>query len=315
MPKVSVIIPNYNHVRFIEKRIRSVLQQTYQNLEVICLDDASTDGSIQIIAKFESDPRVQTIYNDVNSGSPFKQWEKGLQIAKGEYIWIAESDDYANPNFLETLVKVLDQNPNVGLVYAQSLGIDENDQFIRHWKTWTDDLDSDRWSHDFINRGKDECQQYLIFKNTIPNASAVLMRRSILDQTGKIDTQMRLAGDWLLWAKILTISDIAFVAEPLNNFRTHSNVVRNTSKPFLELDERLQVISYISQKVNIPHNFWETVFEPSIGWWIRMLLRGEIPLNKNYQIYQSLKNIDPRINYRLFTIFLKALKNKLSLRF
>jgi glycosyltransferase involved in cell wall biosynthesis len=313
MTKVSVIIPNYNHERFLEKRIRSVLEQTYQSFEVICLDDASTDQSNQVLAKFLSDRRIQAIYNTVNSGSPFKQWEKGLQIAKGEYIWIAESDDYANAKFLETLVAILDQNPNVGLVYSQSWGVDENDRVIRNWKTWTDDLDSDRWSQNFINSGNDECRQYLLFKNTIPNASAVLMRRSVLEKTGKIDTQMRLAGDWLLWSKMLIISDIAFVAEPLNNFRTHTNVVRNTSKPSLELEERLQVISYISQKVDIPHNFWETVFNTSIGWWIRMIFLGEVAFSRSHKIYNSLREVDPNINYRLLTILLKALKNKLSL--
>lgn len=313
MTKVSVIIPNYNHARFLEKRIHTVLQQTYQDFEVICLDDASTDESNYIIAKFSDNHRVQTIYNTVNSGSPFKQWEKGVQVANGEYIWIAESDDYADLRFLDKLVPILEQNPNIGLVYSQSLGVDENDHVIRNWKIWTDDLDSDRWSNDFINNGSDECQKYLIFKNTIPNASAVLMRRSVLEKTGKIDTQMRLAGDWLLWAKMLTISDIAFVAEPLNNFRTHTNVVRNTSKPYLELEERLQVVHYISQQIDVPHGFWDIVFNPSIGWWMRMLFRGEIPLSRSHKIYQLLKNIDPNINYRLFTIFFKTLKSKLSL--
>lgn len=313
MPKVSVIIPNYNHARFLEKRIRTVIEQTYQDLEVICLDDASTDKSHDVIARFLPELRFQAIYNTMNSGSPFKQWQKGLQVAQGEYIWIAESDDYADLKFLEKLVVILDQNPNIGLVYSQSWGVDDNDQIIRNWKTWTDDLDSDRWSTNFINNGSDECQKYLIFKNTIPNASAVLMRRSVLDKI-EIDTQMRLAGDWLLWAKILSISDIAFVAEPLNNFRTHNNVVRNTSKPSLELEERLQVIQYISQRVDISDVFWGKVFNPSIGWWIRMILRGEVSLDGSKKIYQLLKKIDPIINYRIFTIFLKSLKNKFSLK-
>jgi glycosyltransferase involved in cell wall biosynthesis len=313
MPKVSVIIPNYNHARFLEKRIRTVIEQTYQDLEVICLDDASADKSHDVITSFLTEPRFQAIYNTVNSGSPFKQWQKGLQVAQGEYIWIAESDDYADLKFLEKLVVILDQNPNIGLVYSQSWGVDENDQIIRNWKIWTDDLDSDRWSNNFINNGNDECQRYLIFKNTIPNASAVLMRRSVLDKI-EIDTQMRLAGDWLLWAKILSIADIAFVAEPLNNFRTHTNVVRNTSKPSLELEERLQVVHYISQRVDISENFWETVFNPSIGWWIRMIFRREVSLDRSKKIYQLLKKIDPAINHRIFKIFLKSMRNKVSFK-
>ena len=211
MPKVSVIIPNYNHARFLEQRIRSVLDQTYQDFEIIYLDDASTDDSNQVASKFVPSQRIQTVYNKMNSGTPFKQWDRGLNLAQGEYIWIAESDGYASQYFLEKLVDILDQHQNVGFVYAQSLGVDENDQVIKDWNEWTDDLDCDRWSRNFINAGRDECQRYLIFKNTIPNASAVLMRRSVLLDTGKLNMEMRLAGDWMLWAKMLMISDIAFV--------------------------------------------------------------------------------------------------------
>ena len=312
MPKVSVIIPNYNHARFLEQRIRSVLDQTYQDFEIIYLDDASTDDSNQVASKFVPSQRIQTVYNKMNSGTPFKQWDRGLNLAQGEYIWIAESDDYASQYFLEKLVDILDQHQNVGFVYAQSLGVDENDQVIKDWNEWTDDLDCDRWSRNFINAGRDECQRYLIFKNTIPNASAVLMRRSVLLDTGKLNMEMRLAGDWMLWAKMLMISDIAFVAEPLNRFRTHTNVVRNTTKPWLQLEERLQVVHYISQNVEIPDHFWEIVFDPSVGWWIRMMLRGEVPLSRSQKIYRSLKGIDPNINYRLLKIFMNAMKRRFS---
>lgn len=313
MPKVSVIIPNYNHARFLEKRVKSILEQTYQNFEIIYLDDCSTDESNQVFAQFLPDKRIQTIYNTVNSGTPFKQWEKGLQIAQGDYVWIAESDDFSSINFLENLVPILDQNLSIGLVYSQSSGIDENDQVIRTWKTWTDDLDRDRWAQDFINQGIDECQRYLIVKNTIPNASAVLMRRSVLNKTGKLDTKLRLAGDWLLWAKMLSISDIAFVAKPLNNFRTHTRTVRNTVNPSLELEERLRVIQYLSQRIELPNYFWKNVFEPSVGWWIRMSLMGKIEIKKIWMIYILLGSIDPNLNYRIVKKMFDALKLKFSI--
>lgn len=100
---VSIIIPNYNHQTFLEKRLKSVFDQSFQNFEVILLDDASTDGSLRILNDFKSHPKVShIIVNESNSGSPFKQWEKGLSLAKGEYIWISETDDYADTNFLES---------------------------------------------------------------------------------------------------------------------------------------------------------------------------------------------------------------------
>ena len=116
MPKVTVIIPNYNHAHFLERRIQSVLDQTYQDFEIILLDDASPDNSVETLSKFAQDSRVyQAIFNEVNSGSTFKQWNKGISQARGEYIWLAESDDYANKSLLENLVQPLDSHPNVGV--------------------------------------------------------------------------------------------------------------------------------------------------------------------------------------------------------
>src|SRR5476649_961009 len=99
---VSVIIPNYNHEPYLEQRINSVLNQTYKNIEVIILDDNSTDSSRQVIERYRADTQIKHIvYNHTNSGSPFIQWKKGIDLAKGKYIWMAESDDYSDLTFLE----------------------------------------------------------------------------------------------------------------------------------------------------------------------------------------------------------------------
>jgi glycosyltransferase involved in cell wall biosynthesis len=80
-PLVSIIIPNYNHARFLDERMTSVLEQTYQHIEVIILDDCSTDNSREVIEKYRSNPKVSKIvFNDTNSRSPFKQWYKGFQL-------------------------------------------------------------------------------------------------------------------------------------------------------------------------------------------------------------------------------------------
>ncbi len=108
MPKVSVIVPNYNHESFLQQRIDSILNQTYQDFELILLDDASSDASISIIENYRYEEKVsEIVLNTVNSGSPFKQWIKGIKLAKGEFIWIAESDDFAEPTFLETTVAMM----------------------------------------------------------------------------------------------------------------------------------------------------------------------------------------------------------------
>ncbi len=92
--RVSVILPNYNHSKYLKQRIDSILNQTFQDFELILLDDNSPDDSVDIIESYRDHKRVSHIHlNKENSGSTFKQWERGFSLAKGEYIWIAESDD------------------------------------------------------------------------------------------------------------------------------------------------------------------------------------------------------------------------------
>ncbi|HHQ4535035.1 TPA: glycosyltransferase family 2 protein, partial [Aeromonas veronii] len=101
-PKVSVIVPNYNHAPYLQQRLESIYRQTYENIEVILLDDCSSDNSIEILTDFSSRFPNRTIcsFNDVNSGGVFRQWKKGLGIASGELVWIAESDDFCSDDFL-----------------------------------------------------------------------------------------------------------------------------------------------------------------------------------------------------------------------
>src|ERR1700740_1180691 len=117
MPTVSVVVPNYNHGRFLRQRIDSILGQTFQDFELILVDGCSTDNSRPILSSYAGDPRVRIELNSANSGSPFKQWNKGVRLARGEYVWIAESDDYAEASFLERLIAVLDSDPMVLLAY------------------------------------------------------------------------------------------------------------------------------------------------------------------------------------------------------
>jgi glycosyltransferase involved in cell wall biosynthesis len=103
MPKVSVIVPNYNHSQFLSERLDSIINQTYKDFELIILDDASTDNSIDVINqylnKYPELIRFQPSTN--NSGSPFVQWDNGIKLAKGEFVWIAESDDVAPTKLFE----------------------------------------------------------------------------------------------------------------------------------------------------------------------------------------------------------------------
>ena len=107
-PLVSVIVPNFNHARFLSQRIDSILGQSYKNIELLLLDDASTDDSMTVIEHYHAThpSLVRVLRNEFNSGNVFRQWRKGIAAANGDLIWICESDDFAEPDFLERLVPI-----------------------------------------------------------------------------------------------------------------------------------------------------------------------------------------------------------------
>ncbi len=271
MPKVSVVVPNYNHARFLRRRIESILGQTCQDFEVIYLDDASTDGSGEIIAEYAADPRVRIIANEANSGSTFKQWNKGLRETRGEYVWIAESDDYADPRFLETLLERMEHYPSAGIAYCQSECVDEEGNPLGIMEQRWNRFEAGRWDADYSCSGREELGRYMIRACTICNASAALLRRSVCEQVGGADESFRCAGDWDLYSRMLVVSDIAFVAEPLNFWRTHSATVRSeTEKNLTIIEESYRVVGEIAGSVPVADDVLDASLDGVMEWWLRL---------------------------------------------
>ncbi len=250
-PKVSVIVPNYNHAPYLQQRLDSIINQTFRDFEVIVLDDASTDDSREIIQTYAGYPMFRFLLNKTRNGSAFRQWQKGLESARGEYVWFAESDDCASPYFLSKLLPILENDMSLGLVYCQSYLTDPSSRVLGDAIQWTDDLDPSRWKNNFINNGRLEIKDYLSKKNTIPNASAVLLRASILRSIDRLDAGYQLCGDWLLWVKILLQSNVGYVAEKLNYWRQRSSNARTHAPGILEWNEGQQIICYLAKQLRV----------------------------------------------------------------
>lgn len=255
MALVSIIIPNYNHAKFLKKRLDSVFNQTFTDYEVLILDDASSDGSPEIIQQYKNHPKVsQIIINTENSGSPFKQWKKGIELVKGKFIWIAESDDYCEKNLLEELMKAFDKE-EVVLSYCQSKVVDENDLVIHEDNNnWTDDLDELRWKSAYTNLGIEECKNYLSIKDTIPNTSAVVFKKEVIKKIEWNLDKFKITGDWMFWIKILHHGDISYIPQPLNYFRETlgSTRVRDTrEKRLRRIKEELWILDFLKNNNTI----------------------------------------------------------------
>ena len=226
LPLVSVILPNYNYARYLRSRIEGVLGQTYQAIELILLDDKSTDESAEIMRQYASHPKVSAlVVNEENSGSPFLQWAKGISLAKGKYIWIAEADDEALPHFLQTCVEALEEHPDSVVCYTCSQHIDSEGKVIprRHQPRLTTGY-TVYDSLAFI-------QKNLYWRSYIENASAVVFRRDAYEKCKDGEwMQMRSSGDWLFWFLMCRQGDVIRVHEPLNRFRQHRVSTTATAK-------------------------------------------------------------------------------------
>ncbi len=278
MAKVSVIIPNYNHAPFLPQRIESVLNQTYADIEVIILDDCSPDNSREIIAEYaERDNRIKTHFNKENSGSTFVQWNKGVAIASGDYLWIAESDDFANPNLLSTLVPILNDNSSVVLAYGQTVVVDEAGNRMRSYQSDYDFLfkgRSDLWKSSFIENGAKMASEYLIYHNIIPHASGALIRKSAYQEVGGAEPGWKLNGDWMFYAKLLMRGDLAFANEELNFFRTHPITQRQSANLTPKVyDEILEILKYIKVNGNPRSSELSKAHRIIAGWWSGSLFR------------------------------------------
>ncbi|WP_410004677.1 glycosyltransferase family 2 protein [Aequorivita nionensis] len=228
IPKVSILIPNYNHKPYLQQRLDTVFGQTFQDFEVILLDDASTDGSQEVLERYRNHPKVaHLIMNSNNSGSPFKQWQKGIDLAKGEYIWIAESDDYCELSFLESLLARM--NKETGICYSQSIDVDESGKTLLNRIDYTKEFDPNIWKADFEISGLEFIEKYFIIKSVIPNASAVIFRRKLVHESifRKELLKMKMCGDWFFWLQITLETNVGFLAKDLNYFRYHGKVSRN----------------------------------------------------------------------------------------
>ena len=225
-PKVSVIVPNYNHGSYLKQRLDSIYQQTYKNIEVILLDDCSSDGSPSILKAYqEKYPQITRCeFNTANSGSPFAQWKKGIALATGELVWIAESDDFCEPNFLEKLVSFF-ADESILLAYANNIFVDEEGK--RHpfaFDSYVAQIDPQHWQASYIETAHNEVNRALGLLNSIPNVSSVLFRRP----EGRVPLfedpewpTMKVCGDWIFYLHLIRGGRIAFCREATSYYRIH----------------------------------------------------------------------------------------------
>lgn len=212
---VSVIVPNYNYAAFLPERMNSILAQRYGDYEIILLDDASTDDSLKLMEAYRDHPRVKTIVaNSKNGGSPFPQWKKGLALASGEFVWIAESDDSCTPDFLETAMQAFEACPQTVLWFCASLKTDAQGQSSGLHPNLVGETA-------FCLDGREFVRIRMHRKNMVVNASSAVFRREAALQVQNGWEQLGGYGDYMFWIGLALQGKVEYCPREMNYFRFH----------------------------------------------------------------------------------------------
>lgn len=236
---VSVCIPVYNGEKTIEETVKSVLSQTYKELEIIIVDNCSTDKTWLIIDSF-NDPRIKKFKNNSNIGM-VGNWNKCLECATGEYVHFLCGDDILTADSIEKKVILADSDEDISLVFSASEIINEKDNVVmvrRQFRT------------DCVFEGKKLARKSFLSKNLYGEPSNVLFRRSLLSKIGDFSENMFYSIDWEMWLRLSVHGTVGYISVPLMKYRiSKSNGTSSLSVKNIILDDKIFVQNLL--KLNV----------------------------------------------------------------
>ncbi len=222
--KVSVIMPAYNHARYIDKALQSIADQTHKNIELIVINDGSSDQTGPIISAFIHDHPDMTIqYCEQQNKGVCQTLNTGLEKASGDYIALLASDDYWCPERLAVQLEFMENNKNIGMVFSDTWMFKEGSPESYRWSDYKSGLDK------LFKNGIQNVDFYriLLTQPLIP-ALTVLIRKNVLADVGCFDESL-VYEDSDFWLRIAMLYPIAYLNRPLAFYRLHEANVSNNA--------------------------------------------------------------------------------------
>lgn len=231
MPKVSVLMPCYNGAKYILESIDSVLSQSFDDFELIIVDDQSNDDTFSIINAID-DPRVKVYKNDVNQGL-VGNWNSAIEKSSGDYIHFLFQDDLMLPGALDAGVKALDSHPQCSLCFSSSNVIDSTGSVTMRRRPFKSDC---------IFDGRTFARKTFRSYNIYGEPSNVLFRRSAYLEVGPFNDALSYSPDWEYWIRLSLVGDVYYLSGKFSAFRVCSESTTNSlfkmRKELLKRDER-----------------------------------------------------------------------------
>lgn len=254
-PKVSVIVPNYNHAKYLPQRLRSIADQTYNNIELIILDDKSSDNSREVILELVDDLGLDARleFNDANAGNVFKQWRKGLSLASGELIWICESDDFCEPDFLENMVTAF-ADESVNIAFGRIQFSDGQGNLMEGLDAYRENAEPGIWGKTITRPAAEWFRGGFGVNNVIANVGGCVFRRVDLPENIWEEVQnFKICGDWFLYLHISGAGQITYDPRAVAYFRQHgANTSASNFHQQYYYKENFRILRLLAETWGIP---------------------------------------------------------------
>ncbi len=237
--KVSVVIPTFNRAHLLRDALDSVLQQTFQDFEIVIVDDGSTDGTTELVQTI-SDTRIRYFTQDHRGVAA--ALNHGWQNARGTYIGRLDSDDCWSPTLLQELVNALEANPKIAVAYARAQGMNANGESLTQLIGAQEKFPS-------------ETLKSLVYGDFV-SPMAVLIRRDALAQVGGYDESLIANEDWDLWLRLAQNFQFAYVPRVLARYRYHAQNLTRTDSAQMErvMRDRVRVLDkFFAQPIILPN--------------------------------------------------------------
>lgn len=256
--EVSVVAPLFNYEHYASERISTILHQSMPLREIIVLDDASSDNSLGVAldTASASGREVRSHRNEVNAGTPFRQWRRGGEMARGDYVWIAEADDTCHPDFLALVTAAMRRSgAAIGFCDSWQMGADD-ERLSESYRPYMSEFTPGAFDTDFDMAGHDFIDRFLAVRNVILNVSGAVLRRDALleamQRIGESLDDMRVAGDWCIYIEICAAGgSVAFVSRALNGHRRHQTSVTHALDPEQHFGEIASMQRLAAERVSL----------------------------------------------------------------
>jgi glycosyltransferase involved in cell wall biosynthesis len=275
---VSIIVTSYNHAEYLRQRMESLLTQTCKEMEIIVVDDCSTDDSMKVLKEYEHYPQVKIVALDRNGGYA-NACNIGVKVSSGDFVMFAECDDYNDSDHVRILLEKLTEKETIGVAFCRSNIVDADGTLLR------DDYECREDSFKALCKQetrilKEKMQRYFLRSCVIPNMSAALMKKKYFQMTGGLSSSYSVCADWDFWCRMAQLCDFYYVPAPLNYFRTHQSTVRNTFAMEVQLRDIFELLYQAAKRMNLSSqerirfrvgvaSVWAGYFSANRRTWIR----------------------------------------------